>query len=1293
MKPKRSKKKIKEVDKKIRVLQKSTKTLFPQFVKIHNILRDKNSFYYKWHKKNNVDRIHIKIWSLYIVFILVFMATVLWPTRVTPIETQTISISNPHKGYSYNYKGNVHSHSINSDGTESPTTVGEWYRDNGYDFYTITDHNMLTSDPGVSDILWLGKSEEGSLSGNTAHMGNLNINTVIPNGDAQTMISNASSQGGQTTLHHIDRADKRWTAETIESLTGVMSLEIYNGGGLNSTGTWDTVLTSGKTIWGNAADDSHSLSAMGSAYIVVNSNSVSSTKEEILDQMASGNFYASKGFDLQVSVTDETISVSTTNGSKIRWIKDSGEVIKTTNSYTDNYVVNGTEKYVRIEILDAFGEPKAWSQPLVIYNESVSEQIKVDHFGYRTTDKKIAIITSDPSGEVVIKNLERNTVYTVSQDKITYKGVDNVYSGDEIWEIDFSDFSQEGTYFLESLGIGCSYNFKISNSVYNNAIKAVAKSLYYQRCGTNKPSQYAGTWSDDGICHTGDATATKAPSASEDFGTLDLSGGWHDAGDYNKYLWGDAPWDAANPWGLMTAYELNSGVFGDDTGIPESSNGVPDILDEVKWELDWYLKMQRDDGRVLDMVSAAVGDYQVGSPPSTDTTTRYYFDPKPGSAAHFVAGTAQGARVFQSIDAEYANTLKQAAIDSWNYLLTQGDSESKVWAAAEVFRMDNTIDSAKNYIDSQYASYDISVHSTYLFALWAYTNTPGATSGVVVNMKSSLSSEVDSIFSNNDYYLSGMSVSDYGWGSNRQKARYGAVLKMAADLDATGAHTQEECLEHAQDFLHYIHGLNSLNMLYMSNMYLYGGEHSVVQMYHAWFSYGTDWGNNDLYYGRPESVVDSLFPYFISDNRTSTYGPPPGILVGGPNKNYDGSETPPAGQVYPHRFYRDWGVHAVAEKSFQVNESSNAYTSAYIALASSFVNSDVSGATLPSVSFIDPSHNDTVQEIVNISVSASDDEGVFKVEFYVDNNLEHYQVVSGQDGNYGFGWLSTAISNGSYVIEAKVYDSSGNTNESQITVNVNNVVPGGYVLDGWGGVHPFGNASPNPGSSTYWRFWDIARDIAIRSDGQSGYVLDGFGGIHAFGGAPAISNPSPYWGWDIARRIELASDTSGYVLDGWGHVHPFGGASLNPGPSSPYWKHWDIARDFVLRSDGKSGYVLDGFGGIHPFGGAPAISSPSPYWGWDIARRIELVDDNSGYVLDGWGGIHPFGGASLNAGSSSSYWKHWDIARDFVLRSEGKSGYVLDGFGGIHSFGGAPTISDKSPYWGWDIARMIRLAE
>ncbi len=248
--------------------------------------------------------------------------------------------------------------------------------------------------------------------------------------------------------------------------------------------------------------------------------------------------------------------------------------------------------------------------------------IKLDNFGYRTADTKIAIFTANPGTSVGVYSAATSTLaYTTTT--ITSKGTDPTspqISGDTIWWVDFSAFTTPGQYFLISTTLNeQSYNFTISDSVYQAPMTATLKALYYQRCGCAKPAQYAGTnWSDAATCHAGDATCGPAPGCTfpNTYGTLNLTGGWHDAGDYNKYI-GSTPSGACNSWGgdsgealwdLLTAYEWNPTLYaGLSSNIPESGNGIPDILNEAKWELDWYLKMQMTDNHILSVVHATGG--------------------------------------------------------------------------------------------------------------------------------------------------------------------------------------------------------------------------------------------------------------------------------------------------------------------------------------------------------------------------------------------------------------------------------------------------------------------------------------------------------------------------------------------------------------------------------------------------------------------------------------------------------------------------------------------------------------
>ena len=260
---------------------------------------------------------------------------------------------------------------------------------------------------------------------------------------------------------------------------------------------------------------------------------------------------------------------------------------------------------------------------------------------------------------------------------------------------------------------------------------------------------------------------------------------------------------------------------------------------------------------------------------------------------------------------------------------------------------------------------------------------------------------------------------------------------------------------------------------------------------------------------------------------------------------------------------------------------------------------------------------------------------------------------------------------------------------------------GGYTLDAYGGVHPIGD-SPPVDATGYWPGWQIAKAIQMNpcdTAGQySGWVMDGFGGLHPFAAAgtpmPAVPDTTGYWpGWSIANdfvafciTVGGVQHAAGCVLDGFGGLHPWADSSAVIGDVScngtGYWPGWDIATKIAVIPGTDQGYVMDGFGGLHPFDGAPYYN-PSGYWpGWEIAAGV-VATASGGYTVDGFGGIHPFGSAP--AISPSGYWPGVDIVRGIAAASGGTGVYTLDAYGEVHPAGGAPTLW-VSGYWpGWSI--------
>ena len=246
--------------------------------------------------------------------------------------------------------------------------------------------------------------------------------------------------------------------------------------------------------------------------------------------------------------------------------------------------------------------------------------------------------------------------------------------------------------------------------------------------------------------------------------------------------------------------------------------------------------------------------------------------------------------------------------------------------------------------------------------------------------------------------------------------------------------------------------------------------------------------------------------------------------------------------------------------------------------------------------------------------------------------------------------------------------------------------------------------------------WDDAvavwHTVGVRTAVASGFVLDGYGGLHPYatGGPPMPGTVfgAPSWlGWDAAHGVAISPNdpTWGLVVDLYGGLHPFGIGGPAPATTiqgAPYWAHWNIAASVALMPDGKSGLVLDGYGGLHGFGvdgSAPPVVSGGPYWpGWQIAKGLTILPDGSGgYVLDGYGGMHPF---SINHGTmpggtfGGPGFAPDTNARGVTMLADGSGGYIVDAFGGISPFSTTPdSLPPKpagTPYWpGWKIAESI----
>ena len=293
--------------------------------------------------------------------------------------------------------------------------------------------------------------------------------------------------------------------------------------------------------------------------------------------------------------------------------------------------------------------------------------ILVDQLGYIKEGTKIAVFCGNevPEEFYVVNQDTGEVVYTgFAEEKEEQKAGEK-----QISYGDFSDFQVEVTYYLETAALGRSYYFTIKEDLYGDIFREAFKQYYYNRCGMTLTREYAGDLSHN-ACHTGKAVLREDVSAYRD-----VSGGWHQDQNGSKNVV-----KAAKSMGIMLlAYELYGDAFGDDMEIPESGNGIPDLLDEMRYETEWLLKMQEaQTGAVYQGVTM----YQQGT---------YIEPPDMETAKAFAMVLAKFSYLYQSYDEEYATECLKVADRAFQYARlndSEKDQEDPFYfaAAAELYR-------------------------------------------------------------------------------------------------------------------------------------------------------------------------------------------------------------------------------------------------------------------------------------------------------------------------------------------------------------------------------------------------------------------------------------------------------------------------------------------------------------------------------------------------------------------------------------------------------------------------------
>lgn len=620
------------------------------------------------------------------------------------------------------------------------------------------------------------------------------------------------------------------------------------------------------------------------------------------------------------------------------------------------------------------GEPRpAWAVPAlegvtIPGLPPVTGHLHVDQFGYLPAERKVAVLSDpqrgfnagdrySPPAQLEIRRAADGAMVFSGPPLLYDGGRTDAVSGDRGWWFDFTPLHRPGRYYVFDPALGRrSPVFRIGADVYAPVLRAAMRVFYYQREATAHRAPWAEPPWQDGPSFLQDQ-ATRAVWARDDPSTArDLHGGWADAGDTNKYP--SFLSEVIHP--LLYAWQANPAVFTDDFDIPESGNGLPDLLDEVKWELEWLARMQDADGGVfikMGMASVPEGGAhgpqapdsgRATSPYSRDRHPRFYA-PKCSASTIVAAGVfAHAARVYAAFGPwkSFAADLRARAERAWQWYLThprsydcdthavmsgpanldarEQDAAEAVaamhlWALTGEARYHDDFRakfaSLPQLAEAVWAPHGMGQANT----LFEYLSLPGADRATCARIAQAYRRSLQSPqfmpqHGEDELYRAWMPVSSYHWGSNRTRACHGLAALEGADAGLAGP-LAGRLRQRALDQLHALHGVNPLSLVYLSNMGRLGAELSAVRMYHEWF--GDD--------------------------------PAPGYLVGGPNRDYDGNlawvrEQPPA------KAYAELN-NAPGNRSYELTEPAIYYQATYIRLLSAFTESpkgEPSGVPPPS---------------------------------------------------------------------------------------------------------------------------------------------------------------------------------------------------------------------------------------------------------------------------------------------------------------------------------------------------------
>ena len=543
---------------------------------------------------------------------------------------------------------------------------------------------------------------------------------------------------------------------------------------------------------------------------------------------------------------------------------------------------------------------------------SVKNPIKVNQVGYLTHESKIATIEPEAKTKsFLIRDQKGKTVWRTKH-ATTKK---SPFSSKTRQDIDFSSITKPGRYTL--VAGRHQQSFIISSDPYTEALKASIKGYYYQRSGESLERKYAGEYArpaahlDTHVMVHPSAASPKRPA-----GTIIFSPkGWYDAGDYNKYIV-----NSGFTLGLiLQSYQLHQDRFNSlNLQIPESDNKIPDILDEMMYNLEWMLTMQDPtDGGIYHKLTTP--NFEGFVMPEDCKQQRYVVQKTTTAALDFAATMALAARIYQrfpefqsfcqqareSAEKAYAWAVKHPTVyydqDGNNKKFSPtiqtggyGDNHTEdefFWAATELYLTTSETsyqEQAKLFVPDNFSIPtwgNVAGLGIFQWVNQELLGTPDAGKLPMKEIKESLKKKCDEdiqeLATSSFHSIFGNSAQDFHWGSNSESCLGRGIAQMYEYALTKDSKYRQAALS----TLDYFFGRNATGYCYLTGF----GTQRVMNIHHR------------------ISAADNIKE------------PVPGLVAGGANKGQEDAEFVPAyASNIPDESYQD-NVGSYASNEIAIN--------------------------------------------------------------------------------------------------------------------------------------------------------------------------------------------------------------------------------------------------------------------------------------------------------------------------------------------------------------------------------------